>query len=81
MTKYMTKRIKDIAGNGKLSVMHHALHTEKELGKVCRRVWEHTNPQGSKFIFAKYIDPNDRSDETIVTLGFYCHLTYCYRHI
>ena len=75
MTNYCKTKIRKLCFYGRnsthrpCSVLRYALHMEKELSKVCKYVWEFTNTQGDKYLFAKYINLNDSSDTTIVTVG------------
>ena len=73
MTNYCKTKIKNLCGRcrQRCTVLNHAILMEKELGKVCKKVWEFENVVGAKFLFAKYVDPNNKSDETIVTVGFH----------
>jgi hypothetical protein len=75
MTKYTKTKIKSLCGRSgqRCTVLNHALRMETELEKVCKKVWEFTNPKGQQYLFAKYVNPNDKQDTTIVTVGFYHH--------
>jgi hypothetical protein len=75
MTKYCENKIRrlcfygDVSKHRPCSVLRHAKFVEKSLNKICKKVWEFTNPKGEQFLFSKYVNPNDKSDTTIVTLG------------
>jgi len=71
MTNYMLKKIKNIAKKGRIGIIHKALQTENDLEKICKKVWVFSNPKNQQYLFAKYVNPNDKSDTTIVTLGYY----------
>lgn len=86
MTKYCESKIRRMAGcsymrNGKkrCSVLDHAHRQERCMEKICRKVWDFTNPVGRRFIFGLYRDTS--GDETIVTIGVYRraigHFFYC----
>ena len=48
-------------------IIHFIKRKEKELGRVCRRVWTGTNPQGQIFIFGRFCKKWDR---LIVTVAY-----------
>lgn len=68
MTKYCERKLNNIT-NKRRSVLSYALSMEKNLEKYCKKVWEFTNRNDEKFIFALYIDPINISDTTIVTIA------------
>ncbi len=41
---------------------------EKYLNRVCRSIWESTNPKGTKFLYATFCRDYDK---LIVTLGYW----------
>ena len=43
-------------------------HKERYLGRTCRSIWEHTNPQGEKYLFASFCK---NYDKLVVTIGYF----------
>ncbi len=41
---------------------------EKDLGRVCRKIWTFTNPEGITYMFANFCK---NYDKLIVTIGHY----------
>lgn len=76
MTKYTSQKIKRLCNRSyeRCAILNYAIEKEAYLEKVCKKVWEAYNPKNEMFLFAKYVNPNDKNDTTIVTLGYYSHL-------
>ena len=49
------------------AIKRHIKSKEKELGRTCRTIWEHENPQGEKYLFASFCRNWNR---LIVTVGW-----------
>jgi len=63
------------------SVMRHAVDSENDLNRICKKIWEFTNPLNEKFIFGKFVDVDNRSDFIVVTLGTYVNVCGTYVHL
>ena len=68
MTKYMESKIRSLCDRAgqRCSVLNYAKHVERDLGRVCRKVWTGHNPRKQEFIFASY---QGEGDSIIVTLA------------
>lgn len=52
------------------TIISNAVKREAELNKICKKVWEFTNPSKQSHIYGLYCNPDNKKDETIVTIGF-----------
>ncbi len=80
MTKYCINKIKEIVNIPSHHIIDHAVLMEKELNRICKKVWTYTNKYNDKFVFGKYINPVEKSDSIIVTLGYYEPILHRYIH-
>ena len=75
MTKYAERKIRrlvDRMGGKRCAVLNYAKAQERYLESVCRKVWEHTTRQGTRYVFGSYLrDGEDKTDNTIVTLAYF----------
>lgn len=51
-----------------LSLKRNIKRKEKKLGRTCRKIWEHTNPEGQRYLYANFCKDYDK---LVVTIAYY----------
>ena len=50
------------------SIRRNIKRKEQNLGRTCRKIWEHTNPLGEKYLYGNFCRNYDR---IVVTIAFW----------
>ncbi len=50
------------------SIKRYIKYKEKDLGRICRKIWTATNPQGILYMYANFCE---NYDKLIVTIAYY----------